>query len=114
MLLPSSQVESELAEAPRFRGAVCDNCRRVLTEGELDSDRICSDCRKRIVRQIRIGMHVIALLVTLPFAVWVLTLDKSDYFPGYAWLIPLAAAYYLGLRIGREAMRGYVQWRGTR
>ena len=30
--------------------------------------------------------------------------------PG-AWLLPLAAAYYLGLRIGREVVRGVLRAR---
>lgn len=62
----------------------------------------------------RTGPHIIAALIVVPFAVWVWGLERSDYLPPYAWLIPLAAAYYLGFRIGREAIKGYLRWRRVR
>lgn len=33
--------------------------------------------------------------------------------PLYAWLLPLVAAYYLGLKIGRELAGAYLRWRRT-
>ena len=50
--------------------------------------------------------HAIAAIITLPFAVWVLVGDKSGVLSPAAWVLPLAAAYYLGLRIGREVTKG--------
>jgi len=58
--------------------------------------------------------HLIAAIITVPFAIWILRLDRGDFLPQAAWVLPLAAAYYLGLRIGREVVKGYTQWRGTR
>jgi hypothetical protein len=55
------------------------------------------------------GQHAIALLVTIPFAIWIAVEGTRGYFPLYAWAIPLAAAYYLGMRIGREVVRGWVR-----
>lgn len=66
--------------------------------------------RKRTAR----AAHLIAILIVLPFGVWVLVGGRSGYFPLYAWLLPLAAAYYLGLRIGRELTKGYLRWRRSR
>ena len=66
--------------------------------------------RKRTAR----AAHLIAILIVLPFAVWVLVGGRSGYFSLYAWLLPLAAAYYLGLRIGRELTKGYLRWRRSR
>ena len=57
------------------------------------------------------GQHLIAFLVTLPFAIWIAVEGTRGYFPVYAWAIPLAAAYYLGMRIGREIVRGWVRSR---
>jgi hypothetical protein len=57
------------------------------------------------------GQHLIALLVTVPFAIWIAVEGTRGYFPLYAWAIPLAAAYYLGMRIGREVVRGWVRSR---
>lgn len=94
-----------------FTGAVCSGCGGVHPDEALDENRWCPECQKRMQRRIRVGQHVIAALIVLPFAVWVLTLEKFDFLPAYAWLLPLAAAYYLGLRIGREALRGYLRWR---
>ena len=50
--------------------------------------------------------HVIAAAVTIPFAIWIATSDIRGVLSPAAWLLPLAAAYYLGLRIGREVVRG--------
>lgn len=50
--------------------------------------------------------HFIAAAVTIPFAIWIATSDIQGVLSPAAWLLPLAAAYYLGLRIGREVVRG--------
>ena len=50
--------------------------------------------------------HAIALAVTVPFAIWILVGDTRGVLPPTAWAMPLAAAYYLGLRIGREVKKG--------
>jgi hypothetical protein len=83
----------------------------VHADDVLDEDRWCPECHKRMQRRVRVGQHLIAGLIVLPFAVWVVTLEKLDFLPVYAWLLPLLAAYYLGLRIGREAIKGYLRWR---
>ncbi len=97
-----------------FTGTVCSGCGEVHPEDTLDENRWCADCQERVQRRVRIGQHAIAALIVLPFAVWVVTLEKFEFLPGYAWLLPLAAAYYLGLRIGREAIKGYLRWRRVR
>jgi len=58
--------------------------------------------------------HLIAALVTLPFAIWILRLDRGEFLPQVAWLLPLGAAYYLGFRIGGEVVKGYTNWRRPR
>jgi len=98
-------------EPVHFQGAPCDACGRVFPREALDDDRWCDACRPRMERRLRVGRHAIALLVTLPFAVWIWRLEKLDTLPAAAWLLPLAAAYYLGFRIGREVVKGYVRWR---
>lgn len=50
--------------------------------------------------------HLIAAVVTIPFGIWIATSDIRGVLSPTAWLLPLAAAYYLGLRIGREVVRG--------
>lgn len=50
--------------------------------------------------------HLLAAGITVPFAVWIVLSDIRGVLPRAAWLLPLAAAYYLGLRIGREVVRG--------
>lgn len=57
--------------------------------------------------------HSVAALIVLPFAIWILQLEKLEFLPQTAWLLPLAAAYYLGYRIGREVVKGYSRWRRT-
>ncbi len=95
-------------------GTACDACRRPTPEEALDEDGWCADCRPQMQRRMRTGPHVIAALIVFPFAIWVWGLDRGDYLPPYAWLIPLGAAYYLGFRIGREAIKGYLRWRRVR
>lgn len=55
--------------------------------------------------------HAIAAAITVPFAIWVATSDFRGVLQPAAWLLPLAAAYYLGLRIGREVVRGVLRAR---
>ena len=100
-------------ETPHFQATGCDACGRVLPKGALDGDGWCDACRPRMRRRMKIGPHAIASLIVLPFAVWILTLDRGAYLPAAAWLLPLAAAYYLGFRIGREVVKGYSRWRRT-
>jgi len=56
----------------------------------------------------------VAILVVLPFAIWVIRLEKLDFLPQVAWLLPLSAAYYLGFRIGKEVVKGYTRWNRSR
>jgi len=58
--------------------------------------------------------HLIAAGITLPFALWVAMSDLRGVLSPVAWLMPLAAAYYLGLRIGREVVKGVRRARGDR
>lgn len=105
---------AESAESLHFQSAECDACGRPFPKNALDEDRWCDECRPRMQRRLQIGRHVIATLVVLPFALWILTLERADYLPAAAWLLPLAAAYYLGYRIGREVVKGYTRWRRVR
>lgn len=50
--------------------------------------------------------HLIAAAITVPFAIWIALSDIRGVLAPAAWLLPLAGAYYLGLRIGREVVRG--------
>lgn len=97
-----------------FHGVACDSCGELFPEKALDEDRCCDGCRLRMRRRMRWGSHLIAAVVTLPFATWVLVLDKTEFLPPAAWLLPLTGAYYLGFRIGREVVKGYTSWRRTR
>ena len=67
-------------------------------------------------RRIRLqwAQRGIAVLVTLPFAIWIALDGTGTYFPRYAWLLPLAGAYYLGLRIGGVVVRGWIKAREQR
>lgn len=106
--------ESEAAGALRLDAPRCRVCGGARPEEELDEYAWCPDCQERLERRIRIGKHLVALLVVIPFALWIATLDRGEFLPLWAWLLPLAAAYYLGLRIGREGLKGYVRWRRSR
>ncbi len=99
----------------RFQEAVqCVACGSEFRDAEIGKDGCCADCRPRMKRRSRVGQHLIASLVTLPFAIWVWQLDKLDVLPRPAWLLPLMAAYYLGFRIGRELVKGYRRWQRSR
>ncbi|MDP2481028.1 MAG: hypothetical protein Q8W51_00530 [Candidatus Palauibacterales bacterium] len=87
----------------------CASCRELYPHNDLDRQLWCPSCREDLGRRVRWGRHAAALLVTLPFAVWILLEGRSGVLPMWAWLLPLGAAYYLGYRIGREVMRGYVR-----
>lgn len=97
-----------LGDGPR---ATCRSCSEELPQSTLDDDGWCPPCRWALEKTAARGQHVIALLVTLPFAIWIAVEGTRGYFPLYAWVIPLAAAYYLGMRIGREVVRGWVRTR---
>ncbi len=91
--------------------AACRGCGTPTDRSALDSYGWCDACRVQLRKRTNRSAHVVAALVVLPFAVWILIGGRFDYFPFYAWLLPLAAAYYLGLRIGRELAKGYLRWR---
>lgn len=99
------------AEPVHFAAERCRACREPRPEGALDEHGWCGACRERLEARLRWGTHAVALLVVAPFVIWVLVVEKAAYLPWYAWLLPLAAAYYLGLRIGREALEGWARWR---
>ena len=56
--------------------------------------------------------HAIALAITVPFGIWILVGETRGVLPPTAWAMPLAAAYYLGFRIGREVTKGVRRARG--
>lgn len=94
----------------------CRSCGEGKPQAELDHHYWCEDCRAALHRRIRGRAHVVALLVVLPFAAWILVEwvgaeGGFGYLPLYAWLLPLGAAYYLGFRIGREALKGWARWK---
>lgn len=89
----------------------CASCADLYPHSDLDRQLWCPACRDRLSRRVRWGRHGAALIVTVPFAIWILVEGRFGVLPLWAWLIPLAAAYYLGYRIGREIMRGYVRWK---
>ncbi|MFQ5890019.1 MAG: hypothetical protein ACE5JR_08185 [Gemmatimonadota bacterium] len=84
----------------------CRICRNVVPEHTLDARVWCEACREELRRKVAVGQHAVAVLVTAPFAAWIAIEGVKGFLPRYAWLLPLAAAYYLGLRIGRETLRG--------
>ena len=100
---------------PQSEGdASCRECGSIVSRDELDAYSLCPGCAAALRKRTRLAAHVIALLIVLPFAIWILVGGRSGYFPLYAWLLPLTAAYYLGLRIGRELAKGYLRWREIR
>ena len=101
-------------EELHFQSSVCDSCGGLFTKSELDGDHWCSNCRPQMRRRLAVWRHVVAILVVLPFAIWVVRLEKLDFLPQVAWLLPLSAAYYLGFRIGKEVVKGYTRWNHSR
>jgi hypothetical protein len=79
----------------------------------LDEGGWCTTCGPAMRRRLKRGRHLVAAIITLPFAIWILTLDRGGTLSQAVWLLPLAASYYLGLRIGGEVVKGFVRWRGT-
>ncbi|MCG8466702.1 MAG: hypothetical protein MJB57_00630 [Gemmatimonadetes bacterium] len=104
----------ERREELHFQGMACDACGQVFPKGALDEDRWCRDCAPRMRKRMAVWRHVVAALVVLPFGIWILRLDRLEFLPQAAWLLPLGAAYYLGFRIGREVVKGYSRWRRSR
>lgn len=111
---------SEPAGPSRFQPAReaektrCGSCRQLYPHSALDQRLWCPECRGRLERLTRLGKHGAALLVTLPAAGWIVAEGRFGTLPLWAWLLPLAVAYYLGYRIGGELVRGFVQWRRAR
>jgi hypothetical protein len=91
--------------------ATCRSCDEDLPQSTLDDNGWCPQCRSALEKAAARGQHAIAALITVPFAIWIAVEGTRGYFPFYAWAIPLAAAYYLGMRIGREVVRGWVRSR---
>lgn len=89
----------------------CRNCGELFPMEELDRWLWCHPCALGLERRARRGQHLIAALITLPFIVWILVEGTGSVLPTYAWALPLLAAYYLGSRIGRVLIRGYVRGR---
>ena len=92
----------------------CAACREIYPNSTLDQRLWCPDCRERLDRLARLGSHAVALLVTVPFGVWILLEGSTEVLSIWAWVLPLAAAYYLGFRIGREIVKGWVRLSGRR
>jgi len=94
----------------RGESARCRACGGSHPENEMDDAGWCASCQTELARKTRWAPHLIAGAIVLPFAVWTVLGGRFDVLPSYAWLLPLAAAYYLGYRIGREVVRGYTRW----
>jgi uncharacterized paraquat-inducible protein A len=95
----------------RGESARCRACGTSHPEDDLDDAGGCASCQTELARKTRWAPHAIAAAITSPFAVWTLLGGRFEVLPSSAWLLPLAAAYYLGYRIGREVVRGYARWR---
>ena len=114
--MPPSEERAAFRPRPAGDGGPeerCRSCRRLYPQSELDQRLWCPPCRDRVKRLSRIGSHVTALVVTVPFGIWVLVSASTEVLSPMAWLLPLAAAYYLGWRIGREVVKGWVKLRNT-
>jgi len=94
--------------------ARCRACGRPYPELELDETSWCRSCAADLDRKTRWVPHLIAAGIVIPFAVWIVTGGQFEVLPRYAWLMPLAAAYYLGFRIGREVVKGFARWHRAR
>lgn len=94
-----------------FQGSECGGCGKMYPQKALDERGWCDACRPIMRRRFQRGRHLVAAAVTLPFAIWILTLDRGATLAPPVWLLPLAAAYYLGFRIGGEVVKGYSRWR---
>ena len=107
----TTQQEGVWRLRPHGDSARCRACGRAYPELELDEAGWCRSCAADLDRKARWVPHLIAACIVIPFAVWVVLGGQFAVLPLYAWLIPLAAAYYLGFRIGREVVKGYGRWR---
>ncbi len=87
----------------------CAACRELYPHDDLDRRLWCPSCSDRRERWVRIGGHASALAVTIPFGAWVAVEASTEVLSIWAWLLPLAVAYYLGWRIGRELSKGLVR-----
>lgn len=92
-------------------GRPCPACGTPVQEGDADQFGWCDDCRAALRRRARRRAHWVAIGITAPFALWILVEGRFGVLPRWAWLLPLAVAYYLGHRIGREVIRGYALWK---
>ncbi|MDH3732546.1 MAG: hypothetical protein OEU54_03390 [Gemmatimonadota bacterium] len=99
------------ADSLHFQGSECGGCGEIYPNPALDERGWCDACRPIMRRRFRLGRHLVAALITLPFAIWILTLDRGATLAPPVWALPLAAAYYLGFRIGGEVVKGYSRWR---
>lgn len=102
----------EMPEKRQGRGYAYRQCRAPEKAGVLFEDEQVLEKRRR--RRLGWTQRGIAALITLPFAVWIAMEGTGTYFPRYAWLLPLAGAYYLGLRIGGVVVRGWTKAREQR
>ena len=89
----------------------CRLCGRESKRSGLDRYLWCHACRSAVDRRAKRWRHAIAAGITLPFAVWIVLEGTNGTLPPYARLLPLAAAYYLGMRIGGEVMKGVLRAR---
>lgn len=112
-MTPPSEFEIRSTREPSGGGdrAPCAACRELYPHSALDQQLWCPECREELEGAARLGKHLGGLLITVPFAAWIALEGNFGVLPLYAWLFPLAAAYYLGYRIGREVARGWVRWR---
>lgn len=103
---------SEVTPMPAAElGRPCPACGRPVEEDDADQFGWCDECRKALRSSARRRAHWVAAAITAPFALWVVLEGRFDVLPVWAWLLPLAVAYYLGHRIGREVVRGYARWK---
>ena len=94
------------ADEPESR---CASCRELYPTSALDQRLWCPPCRDELARKLRWGSHVTALAITVPFAVWVYMVRTTEVLSPWAWVLPRGAAYYLGWRIGKELIKGWVR-----
>jgi uncharacterized protein YbaR (Trm112 family) len=87
----------------------CKHCAEFYPRSALDRHLWCPPCRTQLERQAKRGQHLIAALITLPFLIWIVVEGTEGVLPSYAWILPLLAAYYLGSRIGRVLIRGFMR-----
>jgi hypothetical protein len=89
--------------------ASCRRCGDAHPRSTLDRDLWCPSCHAGLERKAKAGQHLIAALITLPFLIWILAEGTRGFLPTWAWSLPLLVAYYLGMRIGRAVIKGYMR-----